>query len=99
MCNIVIQMRPKPWTRQSLHLAHSSEQQGGHGVTSPLDDLAIKCRLPLLQLLRIGVTIEHNSMVERVARDVGGCQAPMPSETIRYRSRQRPRAGRIKDKR
>ena len=60
MCNIVIQMRPKPWTRQALHLAHSSEQQGGHGVTSPLDDLAIKCRLPLLQLLRIGVTIEHN---------------------------------------
>ena len=70
-CNIVIQRRPKPWTDQAPHLTQSSEQQGGHGVTSALDDLAIKCRLPLLQLPRIGVTIERNSIVERVARDVG----------------------------
>ena len=71
MCNIVIQMRPKPWTRQAPHLAQSSGQQGGPGVTSPLGDLAIKCRLPLLQLPRVGVTMEHNSMVGHVAIDVG----------------------------
>ena len=71
MCNIVIQMRPKPWSHQAPHLAQSSEQQGGHGVTIPLDDLAIKCGLPFLQSARVGVTMEHNSMVGHVAMDVG----------------------------